>query len=151
MSWSRSPLPHFYNAACQSVASKRIIIPWKKSNHLHKITCLKCNTHLADPLLLFHARRPVLMCQAYRRICIHPHPWKPCHCFCRAGSGRGRSQTCTALWPCEGRASSPRHTEPPLPALKGAAAAPTRVGGIRFRYQVSDKKCKVVFFNKMTH
>lgn len=90
-------------------------------------TKLTPNTHRADPPLRFPAHRPVLMCQAYRCICIHFHPWEQCHCFCMAGSGRGRSQKGTVLWPCEGRASSLRHTEPPSPALTVASAAETRV------------------------
>lgn len=63
------------------------------------------------------------MCQAYRCICIHLQPWQPGHCCCRAGSGRCRSLWGTALWPCEGRVSSPQHTEPLSPALTPAAAA----------------------------
>lgn len=84
-------------------------------------TCLKCNTYPADRPLPFPAHRPVPMCRAYRCTCTHLRPWRPFRYCCRAGSGRSHSQTSTGLWPCEGRVSSCRHTEPPSPALIVAA------------------------------
>jgi len=84
------------------------------------------STHPADPPLHFPAHRPVLMCRAYRCICIHLQPWQPGHCYCRAGSGRCRSQPGAARWPCGGRVSSPQHTGPLSPAPTAAAAATTR-------------------------
>ena len=103
------------------------MIPLKQNTA--RRTSLKCNTHPADPPLQFPAHRPVHWCQAYRGTCTCHRPWKPCHCFCRAGSGRGHSRLCTALWPCGGRASSPRHREPPSPARRSAAAAQSNSRG----------------------
>lgn len=112
--------------------------------------CLKCNTHPADPRLQFPPHRPLLMCQAYRCICTHLHPWQPCHCFCRADSGRCGSHWGTALWPCGGTASSPRHTGPPSPALTGAAATRTRgteglYYSIRWYTKINRSKSNITF------